>query len=112
MPGQLQQHRTNHRPLRTAAGIGEFWDKIRTQWQDAKWYVDACISEDNAAAIEWTMTGTHENQPFTVRGSEHYRFEDGLIAEIRQYWTFDRMQPGSELVDFPYDERGNFHITG
>lgn len=100
---------TNHRPLQTATGIGEFWDRIRTQWQDATWYVDACVSEGDAAAIEWTMTGTHASGPFTVRGSEHYRFEGGLIAEIRQYWTFDRDQPGSQLIEFPYAERDNFH---
>ena len=35
-----------------------------------------------------------------------------LIEEIRQYWTFDRDQPGSALVDFPYAERDNFHQTG
>ena len=101
---------TNHRPLKTAEGIGVFWDKIRKQWRNAKWYVDACVSEGNAAAIEWTMTGLNQGTPFTVRGSEHYRFENGLIAEIRQYWTFDSESPGSELVDFPYAKRENFLV--
>ena len=101
---------TNHRPLKTATGIGVFWDKIRAQWANAKWYVDACVSEGDAAAIEWTMTGLNKGTPFTVRGSEHYRFENGLIAEIRQYWTFDSESPGSELIDFPYAERNNFSV--
>ncbi|MGB1884839.1 MAG: nuclear transport factor 2 family protein [Gammaproteobacteria bacterium] len=104
---------TNHRPLKTAAEIGSVWEKVRNQWQNARWYVDSCLSVGDAAAIEWTMTGVHESAgAFTVRGSEHYRFEDGLIAEIRQYWTFDRDKPGSALVDFPYAERDNFHQAG
>ena len=48
------------------------------------------------------MRGTHDGEPFTVRGSEHYRFAGELIAEIRQYWSFDREHPGSELIDYPY----------
>ena len=100
---------TNHRPLESAVGIGEFWEKIRGQWLNARWYVDTCLSEGDAAAIEWTMTGVHKGQAFAVRGSEHYRFVDGRIAEIRQYWTFDRDNPGSALVDFPYPDRPEFH---
>jgi hypothetical protein len=28
--------------------------------------------------------------------------EGDLNAEIRQYWRFDRDNPGSELIDYPY----------
>lgn len=104
---------TNIRPMRTAAGIGASWVKVRDRWQGARWYVDSCISneenaEGRAAAIEWSMTGTNpdDQQSFVFRGSEHYRFEtdDNLISEIRQYWTFDPQKLSTGLVDYDYDE--------
>jgi len=95
---------TNHRPVRSAAGIGMFWSKVRERWQGATWTVDTVVSEGDAAAIEWTMSGLDGDRPFAVRGSEHYRLVDGFIDEIRQYWTFDPDHPGSELVEFPYPD--------
>ena len=50
------------------------------------------------------MHGGAHGQPFTFRGSEHYRFRDGLIDEIRQYWTYDHGRPGSALVGFDYSD--------
>ncbi len=94
---------TNHAPVRGRDAIGAFWTRIHEQWRGARWTVDAAIVESDAAAIEWSMRGTHEGAAFVVRGSEHYRFADGLIAEIRQYWTFDPTAPGSELVGYPYE---------
>ena len=100
---------TNHAPVRGAATIGAFWTKIRAKWVDTRWSVDRCLAQGEEAAIEWTVTGTHPvTGPFCVRGSEHYRFEGGLIAEIRQYWSFDPEHPGSALHGFPYTERAGF----
>ena len=48
------------------------------------------------------MHGLTASGPFVVRGSEHYRFAEDLIEEIRQYWTYDPEQPGTGLIDFPY----------
>ncbi len=42
--------------------------------------------------------------PLNRRGSEHYQFRESLIAEIRQYWTFDASSPGSGLIDYPYGD--------
>jgi hypothetical protein len=41
-----------------------------------------------------------------LRGAEWVRFREGRIAEIRAYylWTPDRRE--SELIGFPYAERG------
>ena len=50
------------------------------------------------------MHGVADGEPFVFRGSEHYRFRDTLIDEIRQYWTFDAERPGSTLVGFDYAE--------
>ena len=94
---------TNHKPVRSAGGIADFWVQIRAQWAGAVWRVDSCVSEGDSAAIEWTMTGTHDGKNFSIRGSEHYRVTQGRIAEIRQYWTFNRNNPNTGLVDFPYE---------
>ncbi len=97
---------TNHPPVRTAAGIGRFWEKIRGQWQGAVWHVDRVVSDGDTAAIEWNMAGEGERGAFVFRGSEHYAFEGDLIAEIRQYWNFDRRALDTGLVDYPYAADG------
>ncbi len=108
---------TNHAPVRGAAVIGRFWSRIASKWQGAAWRCERLVSDGDTAAIEWVMTGTRAGgpdggTPFAVRGSEHYDFGTGgetadrLISEIRQYWTFDPDEPGSELVGYPYGEPG------
>ncbi len=102
---------TNHKPLQGAAAIGKFWSEVRQRWQNACWYVDTCVSDGDSAAIEWTMTGATEAGKFAVRGSEHYRFHDGLIAEIRQYWTFRRDHLDTALIEFPYRQRAEYFAS-
>ncbi|MEM7340824.1 MAG: nuclear transport factor 2 family protein [Actinomycetota bacterium] len=97
---------TNVRPARGAHAIGAMWVKVRERWGGAVWGVDSVISsaDDSEAAIEWQMTGTDvdADRPFVFRGSEHYRFDETLIAEIRQYWTFDPDALDTGLRDFDY----------
>ncbi len=95
---------TNHAPVVGRERIGAFWFRTRERWAGARWRVDSTIEDGDTAAIEWSMHGVADGQPFTFRGSEHYRFRDGLIDEIRQYWTYDPNQPGSALVGFDYSE--------
>ena len=109
---------TNHAPVQGAATIGRFWARIASKWRGASWHCERLVTDGDTAAIEWRMTGTmagpagrgDNDVPFAVRGSEHYDFGPGrdsherLIAEIRQYWTFDLEHPSSELVDYPYGE--------
>lgn len=105
---------SNHAPVEGAATIGQFWSRIAAKWQGAAWHVERLVTDGDTAAIEWVMTGTTaahagaEGTAFAVRGSEHYEFSahERLIAEIRQYWTFDPRQPSSELVSYPYGEPG------
>lgn len=99
---------TNHGPVLGREAIGRFWASIAERWRPARWYIDTLVEGIDAAAIEWTMTGRHRDTPFTVRGSEHYEFAGGLIAVIRQYWTFDADSPGSELCGYPYDTDPRF----
>jgi len=75
---------TNVRPMVSAAGIGADWVRVRDRWKGARWAVDSIVSQDDAAAIEWSMTGIDPttDRSFVFRGSEHYRFEPetNLIA--------------------------------
>ena len=97
---------TNIRPMRGAETIGRSWVKVRERWQGALWTMDSLVSDTDVAAIEWSMTGTNpeDQRPFVFRGSEHYRFETdaNLIAEIRQYWTFDPVTLDAGLQDYDY----------
>lgn len=95
---------TNIAPARTANAIAEMWLTVRERWGGARWRVDSCVSDGQTAAIEWSMTGTDSRtgRAFTFRGSEHYEFDDSLIAEIRQYWTFDRAELDTGLVGYDY----------
>ena len=95
---------TNHTPVRTAEGIGRFWQRIHSQWQGACWTVDRVVSDGQTAAIEWQMAGMANQDRFVFRGSEHYAFDGPLIAEIRQYWNFDRKAMTTGLVDYPYGQ--------
>ncbi len=94
---------TNHAPVVGRDVIGGFFEKIVGKWSGAQWTVDTIVDDGTAAAIEWSMTGNDNGKPFVFRGSEHYRFVDGLIKEIRQYWSFDPSNPGSELQGFDYE---------
>lgn len=91
---------TNHAPVRGSSEIGAFWAGVCARWTEVRWDVDTMVDDGRAVAIEWTMAGVLEGEPRTIRGSEHYAFRDGRIAELRQYWTPTRDVGG--LVDFPY----------
>ncbi len=97
---------TNVPPVRGRDAIGRFWVRVREKWGGAAWHVDAVLANGDRAAIEWTMTGhdAASNSAFAVRGAEWYRFDGGLIAEIRQYWTFNARAPGSQLLGYTYDD--------
>ena len=68
------------------------------------------VGNNEVAAIEWSMHGNKDGQPFSVRGSEHYEFRDGLIGEIRQYWTFNRENPTVGLRGFSYQTQDRFAV--
>jgi ketosteroid isomerase-like protein len=95
---------TNLAPVKGAEAAGRFWVTVRRRWGGARWVVDHTVAEADDAACEWTMTGQAPGggRPFAFRGSDHYRFEGDLIAEVRQYWTFDPDRLDTGLRGFPY----------
>ena len=96
---------TNLPPSRGSDAIAAGWAAIRDRWGGAVGSVDTVVAsaDGSAAAIEWSMRGTdpRSGRAFVFRGSEHYRFVDTLIDEIRQYWTFDRERLDTGLVGYP-----------
>lgn len=94
----------NHGPVSTAETIGTSWLGGRDRWHGARRKLDAAVEQGGLVAVEWTMMGRRDGAPFRVRGSDHYRFEGGRIAEIHQYGTF--RPEGSEMVGYPYGPVG------
>ena len=94
---------TNLPPVRGDAACGRFWTTVRSRWGGARWRIDHGIADGDEVACEWTMQGVADDgRPVTFRGSDHYRFEGDRIAEVRQYWVFDREGLMSGLLDYPY----------
>jgi ketosteroid isomerase-like protein len=98
----------NHAPVRGATTIADFFCRVRDRWQGAGWEVNTYLDGGDAAAVEWTMHGKHDEEHFAVRGSEHYEFVNGLIGQIRQYWAFDPERPGVGLQGYPYSADSRF----
>jgi len=93
----------NTRPARGPDEIGLMWVKVRERWGGARWEVLSTVVEGDRAAVEWAMHGTDRKsgRAFTFRGSDHYEFRDGLICEIRQWWTFDPTRLDTGLRGHP-----------
>ena len=76
----------------------------------ARFTVDRGIAQGNEAVIEWSVLWTPSNAPKEElsRGTDWFTFENGRIAEIRQYYHARNLKPGQnhELLGFPYAERG------
>ncbi len=63
---------------------------------DMKIELELIISSRNAAAIEWTMSGTYSgkrpgapdvvNKPFSVKGATIMQLRDGRISRVSDYW--------------------------
>lgn len=92
----------NHPPVVGKAAIGRFWGHVRAKWGGARWTTDAVITDGIAASVEWTMHGVTPAGPFAFHGVDTFRFDGGLITDIRQYWRFDPHALDSGLVGFPY----------
>jgi ketosteroid isomerase-like protein len=90
-------------PVAGAEHLGRYWRKVR-RLRRARWQLERVLVGAGEAAIEWTMLADGAaGERLALRGAEWYRFEGGLISEVRAY--FDPA-PGGELNGFPYRERG------
>ncbi len=99
----------DHEPVRGRDGLAGYWAKVGPRTR-ARWSCDHAIVAGDEAVIEWSMRWTPigTNTPELLRGTEWYRFVDGLIAEIRSYHCNHHLQSPDnyELRGFDYDARG------
>jgi ketosteroid isomerase-like protein len=95
-------------PHEGAAAIGE-----NTRWAvdqiEGQWHFEHGIEAGDEAVIEWTMTwrDPKSGQARLNRGTEWFRFRDGLIAEVRAYHHGDRKNPEGNLLGFDHEGRGH-----
>jgi ketosteroid isomerase-like protein len=75
------------------------------QFLDARWVLENLVADDEQAAIEWSMLFDHPTRKTRMldRGSEFFRFRDGLISEVRAYYN----ERGGDLHGFDHAARGH-----
>jgi len=75
----------------------------------ARWVLEGLVADDEQAAIEWSMEFNHPTKGNRMldRGTEWFRFRDGLICEIRAYYN----ERGGDLVGFDHAARGHTMLS-
>ena len=105
----------DHAPVRGRDGLAHYWAKVAPRTR-AHWTCDHAIAAGDEAVIEWTMVWTPIGlqMPELLRGTEWYRFEGGLISEIRSYHNNHHLQSPEnfQLRGFEYAERDYSHPDG
>jgi ketosteroid isomerase-like protein len=93
-------------PIRGAEHLARHWRKFK-QLLDPVWAIDRIIAQGDDVVSEWSCIWTPKgtSRRVMMRGSEWYAMRDGLIAEIRAYLMHDDTRD-TELIDFPYANRG------
>jgi ketosteroid isomerase-like protein len=95
-------------PHRGARTIGE-----HTAWAvshlEGRWVVEHGIDDGHEACIEWTMTwrDPRSGRRRLDRGTEWFRFRDGLICEVRAYHHSDPRNRSGDLLGFDHAARGH-----
>ncbi len=97
----------NTAPVHGARNLAAYWRGLR-EAVSARWAVDRVIESGDEAAIEWSMffSSPLDGRPLTIRGSEWYVFQRGLIKELRAYDSQD-LERDTDLQGSPYGERGS-----
>lgn len=73
---------------------------------NAVWVLENLVADEEQAAIEWSMAFDHPTTParrLLDRGTEWFRFRDGLICEVRAYYN----ERGGDLIGFDHAGRGH-----
>ena len=72
---------------------------------NAVWVLENIVADDEQAAIEWSMAFDHPTKKTRMldRGTEWFRFRDGLISEVRAYYN----EHGGDLIGFDHAARGH-----
>jgi ketosteroid isomerase-like protein len=75
------------------------------QHLNAVWTLENLVADAEQTAIEWSMAFDHptNGRRLLDRGSEWFRFRDGLISEVRAYYN----ERGGDLIGFDHAGRGH-----
>jgi ketosteroid isomerase-like protein len=98
-------------PNRSAREIGELTEQ-GVKHLDASWHLEHAIEQGKEVVIEWTMLWRdprHDGVKRLDRGTEWFRVQDGLIAEVRAYHHSDAKNRQGNLLDF--DHAGRDYTT-
>jgi hypothetical protein len=96
-------------PHTTGREIGEITEQ-GVRHLDASWHLEHGIEQGSEAVIEWTMLWRdprHGDEQRLDRGTEWFRIEDGLIAEVRAYHHSDAKNRRGDLLGFDHAARGH-----
>jgi ketosteroid isomerase-like protein len=99
---------TRLKPQRSGREIGELTEQ-GVKFLDASWHLEHGIESGNEVVIEWTMLWRdprHDNVQRLDRGTEWFRIENGLIAEVRAYHHSDAKNRSGDLLEFDHAGRG------
>jgi hypothetical protein len=95
-------------PNRSAEEIGKLTEQ-GVLHLDASWHLEHAIAHGSEVVIEWTMLWRdprHDGVQRIDRGTEWFRIEDGLIAEVRAYHHSDAKNRPGDLLGFDHKGRG------
>lgn len=89
-----------------AEHLAKYWRKYKTTL-DPTWRIDEIIGHGDRVVSEWSCLWTPPGSERRTmsRGSEWYVLTDGLIQEVRAYFSVDGAAD-SALAEFPYAARG------
>ena len=80
---------------RGAAETRGFFEGAYSAFPDIHFTLTSAAADAERAALEWTMTGTHQGdlpglpatgKPFSVRGSTVFEIAADKICAVRDYW--------------------------
>ena len=94
---------TRRPPSVGAAQIGEH-THLAVEHLRAEWQIEHLVEGADEVVIEWTMAWDHprSGERCLDRGAEFLAFSDGLICEIRAYYSRD-----GDLQGFDHGARGH-----
>jgi ketosteroid isomerase-like protein len=97
-------HWYTRRPPSIGAGqIGEH-TQLAVEHLNAEWTIDHLVEGADEVVIEWSMAWDHptSGERCLDRGAELLAFRDGLICEVRAYYSRD-----GDLIGFDHAGRGH-----
>lgn len=99
---------TRREPSLGAEQIGE-QTRLAVEHLRAVWEIEHLVEGEDEVVIEWSMLWDHprSGERCLDRGAEFLAFTDGLISEVRAYYSRE-----GDLVGFDHAARGHTVLGG